>query len=150
MFFFGVLDDLDLKDEIACSNSRSLPSDTFMKWADSMHKKFLIKKLDQIDWREVLTQFSLGDNVSDEIHDIEKFEKKERASRSFAGNINKNLVDIDADQGVKIREESSPISEMNLESIHKNLCSILQHSMEKQWSKELNYEDSQKKKYGKS
>ena len=115
-----------------------------------MHNKLLITEIDQIDCQEVLTQFSLSRNDSDKIHGIEKFERKEKTSKSFARNIYKDLIDIDANPDIEIPMENSPSSEMNLEAIFRNLGSILQNGIEKQSHKELNYEDSQKKKYGKS
>ena len=145
--FLWASGDLEMKNkELARSKSRSLTSKVFTEWADSMHEKFIINEIDQIDREEVLTQFSSSKTNSNETHDIEKFEIDERSKKSYARNIDKELIDVDADPDVEIPEEISPTSKMNLETIFKNLGLILQDSMDKQSSKETNYEDSQKKK----
>ena len=131
---------------IACSKSRSLTSSLFTKWADSLHDKHLINEIDQIDRDEVLTQLSLSKEDQDEIRDIGKFEKQEKSLRSFARNIDKKLIDINADPEVEIPDQISPKSKMNLETIFKNLGSILQNSMEKHCLKDSNYEETQKQK----
>ena len=125
--FLWATNDKKLKSEIIHSKSRSLTSKIFTNWADSLHKKFLISALDEIDCQEILSQFSSSENSSDEIHDIEKFERDEKSLKSLARNIDKELINVDEEPAVKIPEKISPSSELNLETVFKNLGSILQN-----------------------
>ena len=70
----------------------------------------------------------MSGNDSEKIHDIENYERKEKTSKSFARNMDK---DFDADPDIEIPERISPSSEMNLETVLRNLGSILQNSKEK-------------------
>ena len=82
----------------------------------------------------------------DKIHGINKFEIQDKSMKSYTRNIDKKLIDVNADPEVDIPDQISPTSEMNLETIYKNLGSTLQVSKKNHSLKESNYENLQKRK----
>jgi len=145
VFLWGIEDE-KITMQIRRSKSRSLSSKPFLDWAAKIHKENLISEIDELNREEALTQFSNRESNSDSIHNLEEFEMEEKENKTFIRNLPADSIDTKADPDVEIPEEISPTSTKHLESVFHKLGSIIEKSMEKQSTKDSNYEDSQKKK----
>ena len=106
----------------------------------------MISEIKELNRDEVLPQFLNIDSSNDSIHNIEKFKIEEKKKKIFIRDLPDESIDTEADPKIDIPEEISPTSARNLETVFHKLGSIIEKSMEKQSYKELNYEESQKKK----
>ena len=144
VFLWG-LDDKDVSKFIKRSKSRSLTSELFKNWANRIHKENLISEIEEINRDEVLNNLLQDDSSVEVIHDLKKFEEDYKEKSTYVRDMQKGSVDIQADPQVEIPEEISPKSSTNLEIVFHKLGAIIEKSMEKS-TKEVNYEESQKKK----
>ena len=105
-----------------------------------------MEEIDEINREEILTQLSEENSSVKIVNDINKFDQEDKVNKSYIHDMPSESVNIRADPEVKIPEKISPTSSTNLEVLFHKLGEIIKKSMEKQTAKEINYEESQKRK----